>query len=174
MLFARPEDRTNRRIAALVRREASGTLSSRTRLAHRIRVDADPALGIEGEWRSPRGRLLELDVRTSGPGGWCALHMRFSGGLLKEAGFLGLMCSGVAPEITRARACLRSGTREGFVDRFFDKHLLLRPEIGSHMDAVALGDRSDAPADPPWREVILFFPTRPFRATLLDFRVFTA
>ena len=77
-----------------------------------------------------------------------------------------------APEILVARACLRSGTEEGFVDCFFDKHLLFRPEEASHVDALPVHHRADLPLRAPWRELILFLPTDDFRLSLIDLRVF--
>ena len=40
------------------------------------------------------------------------------------------------------------------------------------MDALHVGKRADLPLRAPWRDVILFLPTRAFQLSLIDMRVF--
>jgi hypothetical protein len=100
------------------------------------------------------------------------LHLDLPAKDLRQAGVLGFGARFAAPEIMVARVCLRSGTKSGFEDCFFDKHMLLRPEEASHIDALSIHHRADLPVQAPWRELIIFMPTRAFQASLIDLRVF--
>ena len=154
-------------------REAQGTLSSDLRFARGFKLHADPALELAGDYRSPRGRLLDFDARTGpNPGGWVGLHLALRVDDLSGMGVVGFAARMAAPEALVVRACLRSGTDAGFTDCFFDKHMLFRAEEAGHVDALQISERPDLPMRAPWREVILFLPTRAFKLSLIDMRVF--
>jgi hypothetical protein len=150
-----------------------GALATNVSFLPGLKLNADPALEVAGSYRSPAGRLLELDLTTGpGLGGWVGLHLDLPAKDLRQAGVLGFGARFAAPEIMVARVCLRSGTKSGFEDCFFDKHMLLRPEEASHIDALSIHHRADLPVQAPWRELIIFMPTRAFQASLIDLRVF--
>ncbi|WP_324752466.1 hypothetical protein [Roseovarius sp. Pro17] len=134
---------------------------------------ADPALEISGSFASPKGRILDFDAHMGpGLGEWVGLHVALPAGDLRQAGILGFAARVSAPEIMVVRACLRSGTINGFVDCFFDKHLMVRPEEASHLDALPVQYRDQIPMQAPWRELVLFLPTHDFRMSLIDLRTF--
>lgn len=150
-----------------------GPLASDVTFLPGFKLNADPALEVSGSYHSPKGRLLELDIRTGpNPGGWIGLHLDLPAQDLGHAGVLGFAARIAAPEIQVARVCLRSGTKDGFEDCFFDKHLLLRSEEASHVDALSIAHRTGLPVTAPWRELVLFLPTRAAQLSLIDLRVF--
>lgn len=147
-------------------------LEDRMELAPGIMMFADPALGLQGRLHSPEGRLLEIEARMSGPGGWFGLHIGLGGQDLTHHGIVGLVCRVAAPRMQVMRAALRSGVEGGFVDCFFDKHILAPPEGASHLDAIPLAERDTVPPHAPWRELVLFMPVQDFQLGLQDLRVF--
>ncbi|KAA8610014.1 hypothetical protein [Salipiger aestuarii] len=149
-----------------------GALASDVHFLPGLDLHADPLLGLGGTWRSPRGRLLELDARAAAPGGWCALHLALPLATTRGKRVLGFAARLAAREILVARACLRSSIEGGFVDCFFDKHLLFSAEEASHVDALHLELHEDIPQQAAWRELILFLPPQSFRLSLIDWRVF--
>lgn len=151
---------------------AEGALASDVHFLPGLDLHTDPQLGLSGTWRSPEGRVLELDAKPAAPGGWCALHLALPLATTRGKRVLGFAARLAAPEIVVARACLRSSREGGFVDCFFDKHLLFSPEEAGHIDALHLALRDDIPQQAAWRELILFLSTEPFRLSLIDWRVF--
>ena len=167
-----PDGQANHTLSVLRTGTSDGTLGNDIEFVPGFALHADPALGLGGQYRSPAGRLLELDARMSGQGDWIGLHMALPAQDLSEGGVLGFAARTSATETCVLRACLRSGTEAGFQDCFFDKHLLLRPEEASHLDALPVGMRDTLPDTAPWRELILFLPLTDFRIALIDLRVF--
>ncbi|WP_380996007.1 hypothetical protein [Sedimentitalea sp. HM32M-2] len=154
---------------------AAGAIADRVDLAPGLALIADPALRATGRWRSPAGRLLELEIETGGRGDWMALHLALATPDLAPAAFFGFACTGLAPQMQLIRACLRSGRADGgFVDCFFDRHILTAPEPAAHVDALHLPTQPEVPEDAPWRELLLFLPPEPVRWHLHDLRVFAA
>lgn len=152
---------------------SQGELSADVGFIPGLKLTADPALELAGNYRSPEGQLLEFDATTGpNPGGWIGLHLDLPAENLSNVGILGFAARFTAPEITVARVCLRSGTDGSFEDCFFDKHLLMRPEEASHVDALSIHQRDRLPVRAPWRELVVFLPTRTFRLSLIDLRVF--
>ncbi|SEL28522.1 hypothetical protein SAMN05421666_3367 [Roseovarius nanhaiticus] len=150
-----------------------GILAHHVPLAPGIALHAAPGLGLSGRYASPRGIILELDAAMTGArGGWFALHIALPAYALADHGVFGFAARLRAPQVCSIRACLRSGTEDGFVDAFFEKHLIARPDETSHLDALALALREDVPAHAPWREVILFLPIGTVRLCLIDLRMF--
>ena len=167
-----PDGQVNHAIAILRRQQAEGALAEHVHFLHGVDLRSDPALQLEGQYRSPEGSVLELEMRPSGQGDWCALHLVFPAQNLQGYGVLGFALRGAAQEMRVLRACLRSGTDAGFVDCFFDKHILLRPQESSHLDAFSVEHRGDLPMEAPWRELILFLPPRACDLSLTDLRLF--
>lgn len=167
------DGQANHLLALLRSQSGKGSLAGDTEFLPGLFLNADPALELRGQYRSPPGQLLELEVETGPrPGGWVALHLSLPVQDIRNLGVIGFAARGHAPEMTLLRACLRSGTGAGFVDCFFDKHILLRPEEASHIDALPLRHREGLPERAPWRELVLFLPTRAFQLVLCDLRVF--
>lgn len=167
-----PDGQANHALAVLRAESREGELGEHVHFLPGIDLRADPALQLAGRYRSPEGRILELSARPGGQGSWCALHLGFPAGSLQPYGVLGFALRGAAPQMQVLRACLRSGTEEGFSDCFFDKHVLLRPEESSHVDALQAAGRPGLPPEAPWRELILFLPSAACDLTLTDLRVF--
>ncbi len=149
-----------------------GKITDTTRFQPGLELHADPALKIGGRVRSPSGRLLELEVTASGTGDWIALHVELTAPDLSEYAFLGFACRHSAPVEQMIRPCLRSGIDGGFVDCFFDKHLLAMPEPLNHVDALHIQTRRAIPETALWRELVLFLPKQDFHWHLHDLRVF--
>lgn len=167
------DGQANHTLAVLRADRLKGNLQTDLRFLPGLELHADPALAVSGRFTSPEGRLLELDLKTGpAPGGWIGLHLSLPVNDLRKAGVIGFAARFAAPEIQVVRACLRSGVPGGFEDCFFDKHLLLRAEEASHVDALSVHHRERLPLRAPWRELVLFLPTRDFRLSLIDLRVF--
>ena len=159
-------------LAPLRDSRAEGTLgAAETVFAPGIALHADPGLALAGHWRSPAGRLLELEVTPSGAGGWLALHVALNLTALPGSGWIAFACQSAAREAVMIRPCLRSGTETGFADCFFPRHILAGPEPVSHTDALPLATTPDLPAAAPWRELVFFLPRTPFGWHLHDLRV---
>ena len=141
-------------------------------LAPEVFIHSDPALTLDGRYTSPEGRLFDFEVKVAGEGGWIALHCNLGARDLTHQGVLGFACRSIALETQVVQPCLRSGTDEGFVDCFFDKHILSTPEERSHVDALAVHQREAIPTMAPWRELVLFLPTKTFHWSLMDLRIF--
>ncbi|MBR9650076.1 hypothetical protein [Thalassovita aquimarina] len=167
-----PDAQINHALSVLRNGTAEGGIGNETRLLPGVVLRADPELKAGGRYTSPEGRLLDLDVTTAGAGSWLALHLSLGGGEYAPGSFVGFACRVAAPEPITVQPCLRSGTEDGFVDRFYNKHILAMPEEASHLDALPLQNQPDLPLHAPWRELILFLPTHSFRWSLHDLRVF--
>ena len=170
---SRADGPANRTLAAMRAKTSEGALASGVTFSRGLRLHADPALELTGQYRSPPGQLLDLEARTGpDPGDWLALHLALRLDDLSAMGVVGFATRMAAPETLVVRACVRSGTDTGFTDCFFDKHLLVHAHETSHVDALHVGKRADLPLRAPWRDVILFLPTRAFQLSLIDMRVF--
>jgi hypothetical protein len=166
-------DAHSNHLLSLMRDSVShGEMKDHLRFMPGLLLAADPALGISGTFGSPQGRILDLDVKISGEGHWLGLHISFPQRDISQCGVIGLACRTSCNETEIVRACVRSGTDNGFVDCFFDKHILLQPEERSHLDALDVHRRDLLPLIAPWREIILFLPVRSCRLSLVDLRLF--
>lgn len=162
-------------LAQLRHSTGAGEITSQVTFRPGLSLFADPALAVAGHWRSPAGRLLELDIDTAGHGDWIALHVTVNAPDLTRTGFVGFGCSSAGTGMQVIRPCLRSGLADGgFIDCFFDRHILTRPGPVSHVDALHVPTRRRIPETAPWRELLLFLPTAPLRWHLHDLRVFAA
>lgn len=163
----------NHRLALLRQQDSHGTLSENTEFMPGFFLNADPALALRGQYRSPKDHLLEFSAQTDAAArGWVGLHLNWPLHSLRDLGVIGFAARGHAAEMTLMRICLRSGTEEGFTDCFFDKHILLRPEEASHVDALSWRQRDEIPEQALWRELVLFLPSHGFELALTDLRVF--
>lgn len=167
-----PDGQVNHVLTLLRNGAAEGDLQENVVFMPGIELHADPALGLSGSYRSPEGRILEFDARMEAPGGWCGLHLTLPATDLRRYGVLGFACRSSAPDLHMVRACIRSGREDGFEDCFFDKHILIRPEEATHVDALSVHHQDRLPMEAPWREFVLFLPVESFRLSLIDLRVF--
>lgn len=167
-----PDGQVNHALTILRNDSREGALETHVHFLHGVDLRADPALDLKGQYRSAEGALLELEMHPHGQGDWCALHLVFPAPDLRGHGVLGFALRGAAAQMQVLRACLRSGTPEGFVDCFFDKHVLLHAEESSHVDALPVGHRETLPLEASWRELILFLPPKECDLSLIDLRVF--
>lgn len=167
------DGQANHTLTVMRNETREGSLTSDIDFLPGLALHADPVLELSGRYRSPEGRILELEAKTGpAPGHWLALHLRVPAQDIRNNGVFGFIARSSAPEILVARACLRSGVEGGFVDCFFDKHILIRPEETLHMDVLSLPYHEQVPTRAPWRELILFLPTQDFKLSLADLRVF--
>lgn len=168
-----PEANLNYALSVLRENQTSGDIAEHPEIQPGITLHADPALKLLGQWHSPAGRLLELDISTNGQGSWFGLHMELGDIDLSQVGIIGIACRSAATTIEVVRACIRSGRSEGgFDDCFFTKRILAHPEASSHLDALQVGQQQNLPPQAPWRELILFLPLHSFRLNLHDLRLF--
>lgn len=154
------------------RDRTEGLLAAHTEFRPGLALHTDPAMQVSGRWRSPPGRLLELDLRMTDSGAWIGLHVALDAPELSDCGWVGFACRCAAPTETMIRPCLRSGTPDGFTDCFFDKHILAVPEPRNHVDALHPATSRHIPETAPWRELVLFLPRQDFRWHLHDLRLF--
>ncbi|MDJ0820332.1 MAG: hypothetical protein QNJ09_00810 [Paracoccaceae bacterium] len=166
------DGQANQTLTLLRHEQRSGELASDVRFLPGLDLHADPALGLTGHWRTNESEVLSFEATAEGVGGWVGLHLSLPVETMRGRGVVGFAARIRAPEILTTRACLRSGRADGFVDCFFDKHLLFMPEEASHVDALQISQRDTIPEEAPWRELILFLPAESFRLSLLDWRVF--
>ncbi len=172
-LLTRGDGQTNQALDLLRGETREGKLKSRLQILPGIELHAAKALKISGTWRSPPGHLLELDIQTKdAPDGWIGLHLALPVSDLAGAGVAGFAARVTSPQIAPLRVCLRSGIGDGFADCFFDKHVLAHPEESTHVDALAVHQRSNLPLQAPWRELVFFLPEQGGRFALIDLRVF--
>ncbi|MBE1291339.1 MAG: hypothetical protein GJ677_02505 [Rhodobacteraceae bacterium] len=167
-----PDGHTNHNLSVLRGKKRKGALANDMKIISGISFHADPALGLSGSYTSPPGRMLELEAHMQGAGEWVGLHFEFPARDISGAGVMGFAARISAAETCVVQTCLRSMTEDGFQDCFFDKHLLLRPEESSHLDALQIGYRDSLPLHAKWRELILFLPTESFNLALIDLRLF--
>lgn len=166
------DGQANQTLAQLRAEQRTGELAAETALLPGLRFHADPALNLSGRWASEPDKLLDMQVDIPGIGGWVGLHLSLPVASTRGRGIIGFAARIQTPKIFVARACLRSGRENGFVDCFFEKHLLFTPEESSHVDVLQIALRDTIPEDAPWRELILFLPTESFRMSLIDWRIF--
>lgn len=167
------DGQANHTLSVLRSGSFEGSLTSHVEFLPGLFLHADPKLDLSGTYRSPLGRLLEFNAHTGpNPGNWVGLHLSLPGEDLRDKGVVGFAARISGPELMLLRVCLRSGTSSGFVDCFFDKHILLRPEEASHVDALSLACQSQLPLQAEWRELILFLPPKNFQFSLIDLRLF--
>lgn len=166
------DGQANHALTVLRQQELSGDLAQNVTFVPGVMMNADPELGLSGTWQSPDNRVLHFDASIQGLGNWLGLHISVPIQDTRGKGIIGFAARIQAPDIFIARASLRSGAENGFVDCFFDKHLLFTPDEATHVDALQLHQRDNIPATAPWREIVLFLPTESFKLDLLNLRVF--
>lgn len=139
--------------------EKQDVVAASTELAPGVWLHGDPEARFEGTWASPAGRLCEitLDVQTGGR--WLALHLTLPPLEADGLRWISLVMRVHAARPVALRPCLRSGTEDGFVDTFWDRHLLATPAERDHQALLTLAHHPDLPLQAPWRELVLFLPS---------------
>lgn len=127
---------------------------------------------VTGE--AARGGGLHLQTSVHEPGRWMGLHFGLGDVDLSDTAVLGVYSRQRAPRSCTWRMCLRSGTPDGFVDHFFDKHVVAYNAPAMHVDTLEINAQRSLPRRATWRELVLFFHPESFDATLQDLRLFTA
>lgn len=164
---------TNHILHVMRQSEASLDLSSNVEFLPGLVLRTDPSLELTGTAHSPEGTLLAIDAQMKDHhGSWCGLHINLPAKDLTHNGVIGFAARIKASGLNVARACIRSGTDDGFADCFFDKHLMFRSDEASHIDGMSISCSNDLPLQAPWRELVFFLPTRSFNMTFVDLRVF--
>jgi len=144
-------------------------------IAPQIWWHMDVEAEVAGTWRSPRGRLLEIETQVTTPGGFLALHLRLPMFDLMGCDWFGFVGRTAAAQATVTRACLRSGRADGsFQDQFFARHILSQSAASDHHDFLVPAQCPDLAPNAPWREFVLFLPsTRSITWALHDLRLIT-
>lgn len=119
----------------------------------------DPSIEALGTWESPRDRMLEVTTTLTTPGHFCALHLRvpFNPG---DYAYFGFVARTASDRALTTRVCLRTGTDTGHHDLFFPRDILSQQGQTDHIDMLAPAQIPDLPRYAPWRELILFLPSR--------------
>lgn len=169
-----PDAALNRRLAAWRGAARSGQLSDTVAIATDLTLRADPKLKMHGRYLSPKGTLLTLQAEMQGKGEWLGLHLTLPAEANTLPGqMLGYAAHFQSKDTNILRACIRSGQSEGFLDHFFEKHILTRPEDATIFDAVRFGSQRTLPTNADWRELVFFLPLTSFQLSLLDLRIVT-
>lgn len=169
-----PDQALNSRLAAWRGKARAGRLESHVALTEEMSLQADPALQLRGSYSAGKDSFLTLKAEMPGAGSWFALHISLPPDTAAQPfGLLGYAARFRSEETHVISVALRSGQEAGFVDCFFDKHLLMRPEEACAHDALTPGAQRELPAYAPWRELVFFFPLKACRISLLDLRVIT-
>lgn len=150
----------------------TGEIGEITRFETGIELHADAALKVSGHFRSPAGRLLELDISVPGQGDWIALHVALPLSDLSGLGYVGFACRAAAQGEVLIRPCLRSATEDGQADCFFPRHILCSREPRDHVDALHPATVRTLAQTARWRELVLFLPRENLVWHLHDLRVF--
>lgn len=166
------DGRANHVISVLRATKRNGQLAHEVSFVPGLALHVAPELEISGQWRSEEAEIFDLEATISGQGGWVGLHLDLPFESILPYGVLGIVARTSGPAEAVARVCLRSGKKDGFEDNFFEKPMIFSPQDASHLDVIELNRLSEVPERAPWRELILFLPSRSFHLRLIDLRVF--
>lgn len=121
-----------------------------------------------------RGGGVNIKTKVEAPGRWMGLHFQLGDHALADLAVLGVYSQQRAARAMTWRMCLRSGTADGFVDHFFDKHTVAYAASATHVGTLELAAQTGLPRGTTWRELILFFHPESFDLTVQDLRLFGA
>ncbi len=121
-----------------------------------------------------RGGGVTIRATVETPGRWMGLHFALGEATLTEQVLLGVYSQQRAARACSWRLCLRSGTPDGFVDHFFEQHVVGFAAPSQHTDLLKLAEQTTLPRQNSWRELVLFFHPESFEATVQDLRLFVA
>lgn len=171
-LLLGPDAPVNHLTSLLRTTRSSGILTEGASLAPGAFMSVDAEAKLSGQFKTGEGAVLNLSYEVQKPPRWLAMHLQLGPLPLSEASVFGVVCKSQALQAATFRICLRSGIAGGFVDAFFDKHVVAYADQSTHIDLMRLESRSDVPTEAPWRDLILFFQTRSAQLTVKDLRVF--
>lgn len=171
-LLLGPEAPVNHTIALMRAAPKGGRILDGARPAPQAFFSVDPRGEVEGNFTTGGGNVIGLKYAVRKAPDWLALHLVLGGVDLSDGAVFGVVCKSRAAEATTVRLCLRSARVDGFVDAFFDKHLVAFAEASTHLDLLRIPARDDIPGQAGWRELILFFQPAPAELEIEDLRVF--
>ena len=157
------DGRANYAISILRASNQKGELKHQNEFAPGVKLLVSPELAISGEWQSKEAELLSMEAEISGEGGWVALHITLPFESTLPYGVCGVVARTKAPQDLVANVCLRSGKEEGFEDQFFEKQMYFTPDESTHLDVIDLHRSQFVPKSSPWRELIIFLPSKSFQ-----------
>lgn len=124
--------------------------------------------------RSAPGGGINLKSTVFASGRWMGLHFGLGDLDLSRSAVLGYYSQQRSSRSCTWRVCLRSGTPDGFVDHFFDKHVVAHSGSSTQVDMLELQSLKTLPLRATWRELVVFFFPESFDVTLQDFRLLSA
>lgn len=168
-----PDAEINQLIRILKAQSPGGGIPCETPISPGVRFSFDPEAQFQGHLRPEVEGLLSFRVEKIEETGWFALHVMLGGADLSDYSVIGFVCKSDAPSSLALKTCIRSGTESGFVDCFFEKHVVAYAETSVHLDVIDLSRKPDFPQQAPWRDFVMFFPNdKPTDLTLRDLRFF--
>ncbi len=167
-----PDAQANHTLAALRGTEQSGQINVDPIAVSGVFFGLDPNGKVGGTFTTTPGDLLSLKFEVEQPGRWMGLHVALGDVPLDGAQVLGFVLKSDAPVTVTFRACLRSGTADGFVDCFFPKRIITFSDPTIHLDVLKMGVNAPVPTHAPWRDLILFFEPQSQEVAIRDLRVF--
>ena len=168
-----PDAEANQLIRILKAQNPGGDIPCETPIAPGVRLSFDPAARFRGHLRPEVEGVLSFRVEQIEGSGWFALHVMLGGVDLSDFSVIGFVCKSDAPSALALKTCIRSGNEAGFIDCFFDKHVVAYGETSTHLDVIDLSRNPDLPRQAPWRDFVMFFPNdKPIDLTLRDLRFF--
>lgn len=121
-----------------------------------------------------RGGGVTIRATVETPGRWMGLHFGLGEAALKDLALIGVYSQQRAARACTWRLCLRSGSPDGFIDHFFDHHVVAYNAPAQHVETLMIADQRGLPRQAVWRELVLFFHPESFEATVQDLRLFVA
>ena len=169
-----PDAQINRTIALLAQtRRKNSITKGRTELTPGAWLDVDPQSEVSGSLTVGEKGLLQLSYSVKVRPKWLSLSLKLGKVDFAHCSALGIAVKTRSAEATSFHPCLRSAAGSGYVDCFFDKHVVAYAESSVHVGMVNLAERADrVPTQAAWRDLILFFSTSDATLDLQDLRVF--
>ena len=121
---------------------------------------------------STEGEAFTLDFSVAHPGEWLSLNLSLGGFSLAERSIIGFVCNVSSPRPLTLRPCIRSGSESGFLDCFFDKHVIAYEQKSTHVDILEVGRPHSLPAEAQWRDLLFFMKPETLTVTFHDLKIF--
>lgn len=170
-LLLGPDAQVNHTISLLRTVKKNEALTDGLRLTPHTLLSIDPQGKLDGKITTADGSVFKLRYTVQQKTRWIALHFGLGALDLTDRTVFGVVCKSRAPMAATFQPCLRSGRPEGFVDAHLPKHAVAYAQTSTHVDLLKL-DGSKAPAQAPWRDLVLFFQTTSAEFDIQDLRVF--
>jgi hypothetical protein len=168
-----PDANANQMLRVLQAENPVGDIICDQPIVPGILFSFDSKATMKGALLEDDAAVLSFRIESLKNSAWLALHVSLGGFDLDGYDIIGFICKSHAPAAISMKACIRSGTEAGFIDCFFDKHVVSYAKPSTHLDALDITTRKALPAQALWRDFVLFLPPdRPVEATLQDLRLF--